>query len=67
MDRWGDGFAQWLKRWTGDPKVEDSNPVRSTRKTRIFFRVKKVVLACCPTPVYIRAHTKDHVRMLKIL
>ena len=44
----GDGLAQWLVRWTaGDPKVEGSNPVRSTRKTE-FFRVKKVV---CPTPV----------------
>ena len=30
----GDGLAQWLERWTGDPKLEDSNPVRSTR---IFF------------------------------
>ena len=27
------GVAQWLERWTGDPKVEGSNPVRSTRKT----------------------------------
>ena len=26
------GVAQWLERWTGDPKVEGSNPVRSTRK-----------------------------------
>ena len=40
---WGDGFAQWLERWTRDPKVEGSNPVRSTRKT-FFPRVKKVVL-----------------------
>ena len=23
----GDGLAQWLWRWTGDPKVEGSNPV----------------------------------------
>ena len=40
----GDGLARWLviERWTGDPKVEGSNPARSTRKT--FFRVKKVVL-----------------------
>ena len=29
---WGDGLAQWLERWTGDPKVEGSNPARSTTK-----------------------------------
>ena len=29
----GDGLAQLLERWTGDSKVEGSNPVRSTRKT----------------------------------
>ena len=29
----GDGLAQWLERWTGDPKVEGSNPARSTRNT----------------------------------
>ena len=28
----GDGLAQWLERWTGDPKVEGSNPARSTKK-----------------------------------
>ena len=25
-----DGLAQWLAHWTGDPKVEGSNPARST-------------------------------------
>ena len=43
---WGDGLAQWLERWTGDPKVESSNPVRSTRKMS-FSESKKVMLACC--------------------
>ena len=68
---WGDGLAQWLERWIGDPKVEGSNPVTSTRKTE-FFRVKKVVLAhfrwaqpqC--VSLYIWTYTKDQVRMLKI-
>ena len=79
----GDGLAQWLERWTGDPKVEGSNPVRSTRLKKQhdlrlwdsaaeFFRVKKVVLTHCrcakPPCVYARTPiTKDHVRTLKIL
>ena len=29
----GDRLAQWLERWTGDPKVEGSNLARITRKT----------------------------------
>ena len=29
----GDGLAQWLEPWTGDPKVEGLNLVRSTSKT----------------------------------
>ena len=66
----GDRLAQWLERWTGDPKVEGLNPVMSTRKTE-FFRVKKVVPSryrCAQPPcVYICTHTKDHVRTLKIL
>ena len=33
MRRRGDGLAQWLEHWTGDPKIEGSNPIRSTRKT----------------------------------
>ena len=43
---WGDGLAQWLEHWTGNPKVEGSNPIRGTRKTE-FFQVKKVVLTRC--------------------
>ena len=39
---WGDGMAQWLERWTGDPKVEDLNPVRSTRKTLSFSESKRL-------------------------
>ena len=66
--QWGDGFVQWLERSTGDPKVEGLNPVRSTRKTE-FSPVKKVVLnryRCAqPLCVYIRMHTKDHVRTVK--
>ena len=42
----GDGLAQWLERWTGDPKVEGSNPVRSTTKNK-FLWVNKVVLTRC--------------------
>ena len=32
----GDGLAQWLEHWTGDPKAEGSNPVRSTTKLWVF-------------------------------
>ena len=53
----GDGLAQWLELWTGDPKVEGLNPVRSTRKT-VFFLVKNIVLTRCwcaqPPCVYAR-------------
>ena len=38
-DVWGDGLAQWLERWTADPKVEGSNPVWSTRKTLCVWPV----------------------------
>ena len=55
----GDGLAQWLERWTQYPKVEGSNFVRSTRKTLIIFRVKKVALIRCrciqPPCVYTQA------------
>ena len=64
---WGAGLVQWLKRWTGDPKVE---PHQEHKENFEFFWVKKVVLtrlSMCPTPVCIRTHTKNHVRMLKIL
>ena len=63
------GLAQWLERWTGVPKVEGSNPVRSTEKTLSFSRVKKVVLIrCWYTHAYERpcTHFKDpvvHVRV----
>ena len=30
---WVDGLAEWLECWTGDPKVEGSNPARSTLKS----------------------------------
>ena len=68
--KWGDGVAQLVERWTGDPKVEGSNPVRCTRKTLSFSDSKKGCvdsLSVCPTPVRIRTHTKDHVHTLKIL
>ena len=29
---WSDGLAQWLKRWTGDPKDEGSNTSRAQEK-----------------------------------
>ena len=69
--KWGDaGLAQWLERWT-DPKVEGSNPVRSTKKNFEFFSSQKACadsLSVCPTvtPGCLRTHTKDHVRTLKI-
>ena len=66
----GDGLAQWLERWTEDPKIEGSNPGRSTRKPLSSYRVKNVVLTrcqCVQHPVCTRTHTKDHARTLKIL
>ena len=41
-DQWGGGLAQWLEHWTGDSKVEGSNPVRSTRETLCFFKSKRL-------------------------
>ena len=38
----GDGLAQWLERWTEDPKVDGSIPVRSTRKTLSFSESKRL-------------------------
>ena len=68
---WGNGLAQWLERWTGDPKVEGLNPVRSTRKTWFFFQSPKGCadsLSVSPIPVcYMHAyerpctHVKDPV------
>ena len=36
-------LAQWWERWTGDPKFEGLNPIRSTGKTLSFFPSQKVV------------------------
>ena len=56
---WGDGLAQWLERWTGDPKVEGSNPVRSTRKTSSVFESKKGCADSLPNPrVYLYARIR---------
>ena len=53
---WGDGLAQWLEHWTGDPNVEGSNHVRNTQKTE-FFRVKSVVMTRrCAQPPCVYAH-----------
>ena len=38
----GDGLVLWLERWTGDPKVEGSSPVRSTRKTLNYSESKRL-------------------------
>ena len=72
-----DGLAQWLERWTGDPKVEGSNPVRSTRKTFLSQKGCADSLSVCPTPhVHTHAyerpctHVKDpivHVRVRWIM
>ena len=59
--QWGDELGQWLQCWTGDQKVEGSNPIRNTRKT---FSKRLCWLAI---GVRIYMHTKDHVRTLKIL
>ena len=39
---WDDGLAQWLECWTGDPKIEGLNPVRSTRKALSFSKSKRL-------------------------
>ena len=38
----GDGLAQWLDRWTGNPKVEGWNPVRSTRQILRFSESQRL-------------------------
>ena len=54
--------------WRFYPKVEGLNHVRSTRKTVISSQTGCAdSLSVCPTLVCICTHTKDHVRMLKIL
>ena len=57
----GDGVAQWLERWTGDPKVEGSNPVKSTRKSLSFQSQKGCAdsLSVCPNLVCIHAHAYE--------
>ena len=42
---WGD--ARLIERRTQDSMTWGSNPIRRTRKTCQFFRVKNVVLTCC--------------------
>ena len=37
-----DGLPQWSQRWTGDPTVEGSNPVRRARKTLRFSESKRL-------------------------
>ena len=62
MSAGGDTVAQLVERWSGDPKVERSNPVRSTRKTLSFSQSKKVVLTrcrCSQAPVCIRTHVYE--------
>ena len=58
-------MAQWLERWADDPKVEGSNPVRSTRKNS--QKICADSLSVCPgqPPCVYGQHTKDHVRTLK--
>ena len=61
----GDG----LERWTGDQKVESSNPVWGTRKTLSFSQTKRECWLAVGVPnpcVYICTHTKDRVRTLTI-
>ena len=52
-------LSGYLERWTGDPKVEGLNPVRSTRKTE-FFWVKKIVLTrcLCAQPLCVYKHIR---------
>ena len=54
---------------TRDPKTRGSNPVQRTRQICDTFSESKCCadLSECPTPVCIRTHKNDHVRILKIL
>ena len=62
---WGDGLAQLLERWTGDPKVKGSNPISSTKKT--FKKVVPTRCWCAQPRVYTHTyerpctHVKDPV------
>ena len=72
-NKWGDWLARWLECRTGDPKVEGSNPIRSTRKTfsgskRLCWLAVSVPNPCLYTHAYKRSctHVKDpvvHVRV----
>ena len=58
---WGDGLVQWLERWTGDAKVEGSNPsLQEHKKNFEFFRIKKGCADSLPKPpcVYARIQKK---------
>ena len=59
----GHEVAQLVEHSTGDPKVEGSNPAKSTRKE--FFWVEKVVLTHCqcaqPSCVYARTRMITYV------
>ena len=52
--------AQLVEYQTQDPKVRGSNPVRSTRKSCVFFQVKNVVLTrcLCDQPPCVHAHIR---------
>ena len=57
-------MAQWLERWTGDPKVEGSNFVRSTRKTLGFSESKRLCWLAVGVP-HPRVYT--YARILKTM
>ena len=56
----GDGLAVFLERWTGDPKVEGLNPVRSMRKASFSESKRLCWLAVgVPNPrVYTQAYER---------
>ena len=57
---WGDGVAQLVEHRTRDPKVNGSNPVKSTWKTLSFSEPKGLcwLAICVPNPcVYTHAYT----------
>ena len=57
------GVTGWLclERWTGDPKVEGSNPARSTKKTLSFAESKRLCWLAVGVPnpgVYTHAYDR---------
>ena len=65
------GWLSGLERWTGDAKVEGSNPFRSTRKTLSFPSQKGCAdsLSVCPTPAcytYAKQNTRLRSRASKL-